>query len=82
MASQNQNSDSQKGNTGEDRTGRPPDENRQNSSLRDSSLDDTTLDQSEGQEPAKAGRPDRATGSAEPMRKDEREAAQGRDNGE
>lgn len=78
MASQNENRNSINGNTGEDRAGQNADENRQNSAARDSALDDTTLDQSEGQERAKSGRTDRATGSAEPMRKDDREAAQGR----
>lgn len=78
MASNNDNRNSEKGNDAESRTGNNSDENRSNSSARDSDLADTTLDDSEGSERAKAGRTDRATGSAEPMRKDDREAAQGR----
>ena len=78
MATNNKNRNSEKGNQTESRTGNKRDENLGNSSARASNLDDTTLDGSEGSERAKQGRTDRATGSAEPMRKDDREAAQGR----
>jgi hypothetical protein len=78
MATNNENRNSEKGNSSESRTGNQQDENRSNSSVRDSDLADTTLDDSEGSERAKQGRTDRATGSAEPMRDDERQAAQGR----
>jgi len=78
MASNNENRNSEKSSAQEARTGGAQHENAGNSAARDSSLDDTTLDSAEGSERAKAGRTDRATSSAEPLRKDDREDAQGR----
>lgn len=78
MATTDDNRNSEKGITNESRIGAQQNENRSNSSVRSSDLDDTTLDDTECRERAKQGRTDRATGSAEPMRKDHREDAQGR----